>query len=170
MRSSVAAALLLTIGCSAPHRTLTLTPTLTGCKPATPVNTVRVTAQGDFPPEATLTAAASASAPATLALPRATRAVVVEGFGPTGLAAFGRTATLALDDVAAGPLAIAYGPPDDLCTLGEAMQYARAGHRTTLLKSGVVLVTGGGDQHVEIYDPVTAAFRDTGALLRSDQS
>ena len=169
MRSSVAAALLLTIGCSAPHRTLTLTPVLTGCTPATPVNTVRVTAEGDFPPEATLTAAASASAPAALALPRATRAVVVEGFGPAGLAAFGRTATLTLDDVGGGPLAIAYGPPDGLCATG-AMTYARAGHRTTLLGSGVVLVTGGGDQHVELYDPATATFRDTGALLRSDES
>ena len=144
-------------------------PTLTDCKPATPVNTVRVTAQGDFPPEATLTAAASAAAPAALALPRATRAVVVEGFGPTGLAAFGRTPTLALDDVAGGPVGIAYGPPDDLCATG-VMNYPRAGHRETLLGSGVVLVTGGGDQHVEIYDPATATFRDTGGLLRSDES
>src|SRR3954454_23425929 len=107
-------------------------PALTGCRPATPVNTVRVTAQGDFPPEATLTAAASASAPATLALPRATRAVVVGGFGPTGLAAFVRRPPLALDGVAAGPLGIAYGPPDDVCATG-VMTYARAGHRTTLL-------------------------------------
>ena len=103
MRSSVAAVLLVaTTGCSAPHRTLTLVPSLPACVPAGAVNTVRVTAQGDFPPEATLTAAASASAPATLSLPRATRDVVVEGFGPTGLAAFGRTPTLALDGVPAG--------------------------------------------------------------------
>src|SRR5438067_3593655 len=48
------------------------------------------------------------------------------------------------------------------------MQFARAGHRATLLGSGEVLVTG-GEQHIELYDPATATFRATDELLRSDQ-
>jgi len=156
---------LFLFGCSAPHRTLTLAPTLPACVPSG-VNTVRVTAQGDFPPEATLTAAASPSAPATVALPRATRAVVVEGFGPTGLAAFGRTATLSLDALPSGPLPIAYGAPDSICATAD-MHVARAGHHATLLGSGAVLITGGDPQN-ELYDPATATFR-LGDLLRPDQ-
>ncbi|MGZ3408572.1 MAG: hypothetical protein ACXVAN_19110, partial [Polyangia bacterium] len=135
----MALAAVLAPGCSAPHRTLTLVPTPLACTAAT-VNTVRVTAQGDFPPEATLTAAASPSTAATLALPRTTRDVVVEGFGPTGLAAFGRTPTLALDGTPGGPLGVAYGPPDDVCATG-TMQMARAGHHATTLAGGAVLVT-----------------------------
>ncbi|HEX9104702.1 MAG TPA: kelch repeat-containing protein, partial [Polyangia bacterium] len=169
MRSSVAAAVVLAIGCSAPHRTLTLAP-VPGCPPAGAVNTVRVTAQGDFPPEATLTAAASPSAPASLALPRATRAVVVEGFGPTGLAAFGRTPTLSLAALPAGPLAVAYGPPDGVCLTG-ALKVARAGHHATALAGGGVLITGGVDvgdgpaTQVELYDPRTATFALTSSSI-----
>ncbi|MGZ3429091.1 MAG: kelch repeat-containing protein, partial [Polyangia bacterium] len=165
----MALAAVLAPGCSAPHRTLTLVPTPLACTAAT-VNTVRVTAQGDFPPEATLTAAASPSTAATLALPRTTRDVVVEGFGPTGLAAFGRTPTLALDGTPGGPLGVAYGPPDDVCATG-AMQVARAGHHATTLAGGAVLVTGGvngGDgpaTQVERYDPRTASFALSGASL-----
>jgi len=166
VRFSVGAVLLaVAAGCSAPHRTLTLVPSLPDC-PHGAVNTVRVTAQGDFPPEATLTAAASPATPATLNLPRATRDVVIEGFGPMGLAAFGRTATLVLDGVAAGPLAIAYGPPDGLCATAP-MNVARSGHRATVLGSGAVLITG-GDQQIELYDPRTARFL-LGEILRSDQ-
>lgn len=160
------AAVALAVGCSGPHRTLTIAPTLPPCVRAA-VNSVRVEAQGDFPPEASLTAAASPSAPAQLDLPRATRVVSVEGFGPTGLAAFGRTAPLNLDDVKGATLGIAYGPPDGLCAT-HAMQFPRSGHRAIALGSGVVLITG-GDQHVELYDPATASFRATGVLLRSDQ-
>jgi hypothetical protein len=170
VRNSVAAAAILVLGCSAPHRTLTLVPTLPPCAAVSTVNTVRVTAQGDFPPEATLTAAASPSTAATLTLPRTTRDVVVEGFGPTGLAAFGRTATLSLDDAPGGPLGIAYGPPDGVCATGD-MQVARAGHHATTLSDGGVLVTGGvngGDgpaTQVERYDPRTASFALSGASL-----
>ncbi|HXU69150.1 MAG TPA: kelch repeat-containing protein [Polyangia bacterium] len=176
MRILVAAlwAIAALAGCSAPHRTLTLVPalpaTMPSCVAMGAVNTVRVTAQGDFPPEATLTASASAAGPATLSLPAATRDVVVEGFGPSGLAAFGRTPTLALDGLPAGPMAIAYGPPDGVCLTGP-MRVARAGHRLTVLAGGGVLVTGGvnaGDgpaTQVELYDPKTATFALTGASL-----
>lgn len=167
MRSSVAAVVVLAIGCSAPHRTLTLAPTVPDCVPRGSVNTVRVTAQGDFPPEATLTAAASPAAAAALALPRATRAVVVEGFGPTGLVAFGRTPTLSLDDLPAGTLGVAYGPPDGVCRLPATLGVARAGHHETVLGSGRVLVTGGAQQN-ELYDPATATFAPAD-ILRSDQ-
>lgn len=156
MRISVAAALPRTLvaiglavalgaaaGCTSPHRSLTLVPTLAPCPGAATVNTVRVTAQGDFPPEATLTAAASPTAMAELALPRATRVVAVEGFGPTGLAAFGRTAPLSLDGAGAR-LGVAYGPPDGLCATAN-MNQPRGGHRATRLASGAVLVTGGFD-------------------------
>ncbi len=161
-------------GCSAPHRALTLVPSLPAttppCVPAGAVNTVRVTAQGDFPPETMLTAAASPAMAATLALPAATRAIDVEGFGPTGLAAFGRTPTLSLDSLPSGPLAIAYGPPDSVCATG-TMLVARGGHHATPLVGGRVLVTGGynsGDgpaTQVELYDPKTASFALTGASL-----
>ena len=158
------------LGCSAPHRTLALAPTLPGCAATTTVNTVRVTAQGDFPPQATLTAAASPSSPVRLALPRATRDLAVEGFGPTGLTAFGRTPTLSLDSEPSGQLGVAYGPPDGVCATG-AMQVARAAHRATTLADGTVLITGGVDlsdgpaQPVELYDPRTASFRLTGATI-----
>ena len=170
MRSSVAAVVVLAIGCSAPRRTLTLAPTVPDCVPRGSVNTVRVTAQGDFPPEATLTAAASPAAAAALALPRATRAVVVEGFGPTGLVAFGRTPTLSLDEVPGGTLGVAYGPPDGLCLTG-AMNVARAQHHGTVLAGGGVLITGGVDSadgpatQVELYDPRTATFALTGGSI-----
>ena len=140
------------------------------CVAADAVNTVRVTAQGDFPPETMLTAAASPSMPATLTLPAATRAIDVEGFGPTGLAAFGRTPTLALGGVAAGPFPIAYGPPDSACVTG-GMLVARAGHHATALSGGGVLVTGGvgaddgAVTQVELYDAKTASFGLTGASL-----
>ena len=148
----------------------TLPATMPPCVPVGAVNSVRVTAQGDFPPEATLTAAASTTTAATLALPTATRDVVIEGFGPTGLAAFGRTPTLALDGAPGGPLGIAYGPPDGVCATGD-MQVKRAGHHATTLGDGAVLVTGGfndGDgaaTQVERYDPRTASFALTGASL-----
>lgn len=167
MRFSVAALLVVCAGCSAPHRTLTIAPTLPPCLGGATVNSVRIEALGDFPPEATLTAAASPAAPATLELPRATRVVAVEGFGPTGLAAFGRTAPLVLDDVHGGRLGIAYGPPDGLCATGD-MQVARSGHHLTPLGSGVVLATG-GDQRNELYDPATAKWTKVDPLLRSDQ-
>ena len=88
--------------CSAPHRTLAIVPTLPACVAATAVNTVRVTAQGDFAALPGLTASASAMQNASLSLPRETRVVDVQGFGPFGLAAFGRTAPLSLDGVSDG--------------------------------------------------------------------
>jgi Kelch motif protein len=167
VRLSVAAVTVVVAACSAPHRNLTLAPTLPPCLGGATVNSVRVEALGDFPLEATLTAAASPSAPAALDLPRATRVVAVEGFGPTGLAAFGRTAPLVLDDVKGGTLGIAYGPPDGLCAT-DNMKVARSGHRLTTLGSGMVLATG-GDQVVEIYDPATAKWTMLTPPLRSDQ-
>jgi hypothetical protein len=168
----VVAVVAIGLGCSAPHRRLTIVPTLAPCLGGAAVNTVRVSALGDFPPQAALTAAASAAGPAALELPRATRVVAVEGFGPMGLAAFGRTAPLALDDFGGDRLGVAYGPPDGLCATG-AMQAARTGHHATRLGSGAVLVTGGFDGDgpataIELYDPATAAFRLTGAALRPD--
>lgn len=138
------------------------------------VNTVRVTAEGDFPPEATLTAAASPSASALLELPRATRAVVVEGFGPTGLAAFGHTATLALDEVHGDHLGVAYGPPDRLCATAGTLNEARSGHHATPLGDGGVLVTGGASAGggaaatLERFDPATTTFALTGEALRDE--
>ncbi|MDB4966560.1 MAG: hypothetical protein JWN44_2249 [Myxococcales bacterium] len=180
MRISVAAARVAAVaavwvalagaGCSAPHRTLTVAPTLERCANTPTVNTVRISALGDFPPQATLTAAASPSGPATLELPRATRQVAIEGFGPTGLAMFGRTPELSLDD-AAGALGVAYGPPDGLCATAQ-MVHARAGHRATRLGSGAVLISGGVASStasvapLEIYRPdlPRASFAELGAI------
>src|ERR1700753_3375514 len=126
-------------GCSSPHRTLAIVPTLPRCVAAAAVNSLRVTALGDFPPAAALTVSASALADATLDLPRATRVVAVDGFGAAGggavrapgaagLAAFGRTAPFAsLDDVANRKLGVAFGPPDGLCATA-APAVARSGH------------------------------------------
>jgi hypothetical protein len=164
VRISVAATAVVALGavvtlgaCSAPHRDLTIAPSLPRCPGIGIVNAVRVSALGDFPPEASLTAAASPSIPATLALPRATRQVVVEGFGPTGLAAFGRTAPLSLDDLQGSTLGIAYGPPDGLCATS-LMITARVGHRATRLGSGAALISGGFDGAagvtvLELYRP-----------------
>ncbi len=159
MRFSVAAALALAglAGCSSPHRTLAIVPTLPRCVAAGAVNSLRVTALGDFPPAAPLTASASALADAALDLPRATRVVAVDGFGAAGLAAFGRTAPLSLDDVVGGKIGVAFGPPDGLCATA-APAVARSGHHATRLGSGAVLVTGGWDgdgpaTNLELYLP-----------------
>ncbi|HEX4462302.1 MAG TPA: hypothetical protein VIA18_30205, partial [Polyangia bacterium] len=130
MRFSVAATMMLAglAGCSSPHRTLAVVPTLPRCVAADAVNSLRITALGDFPPAAPLVASASALADATLDLPRATRVVAVDGFGAAGLAAFGRTAPFAsLDDVADRKLGVAFGPPDGLCATA-APAVARTGH------------------------------------------
>jgi hypothetical protein len=175
VRFSVAATALLLAGCPAPHRQLSLVPSLPTCVTPATVNTVRVTAEGDFPPEATLTAAASPTTPAELDLPRATRAVVVEGFGPTGLAAFGHTGTITLDDVGGGRIGVAYGPPDGLCATSGPLLEARSGHHATLLGDGGVLVTGGtasggeaAATAIERFEPATSTFALTGQPLRDE--
>lgn len=162
MRFSVAAAVTLValpacVGCSSPRRSLAVVPTLPRCVAADAVNSLRLSALGDFAPAAPLTASASALGDATLDLPRATRVVAVDGFGPGGLAAFGRTAPLSLDDVGGGRIGIAFGPPDGLCATA-APAVARSGHRATLLAAGNVLVSGGWDgdgpaTNLELYLP-----------------
>jgi hypothetical protein len=181
VRLSVAAAIVQVAlcgfygGCSSPHHTLAVVPTLPRCVAVDAVNSLRITALGDFAPAAPLTASASALANASLDLPRATRVVAIDGFGPMGLGGFGRTAPLSLDDVAGGKLGIAFGPPDGLCATATPA-VARSGHRATRLSSGAVLVTGGWDgdgpaTNLEIYLPNgdasdgTAHFRLVNATL-----
>jgi hypothetical protein len=130
---------------------------LPACVSPTAVNTVRVTALGDFPALPGLTASASAMQNAILPLPRQTRVVDVQGFGPVGLAAFGHTAPLQLDKVGDSAIALAYGPPDGICATAQ-LNDARASPTVTLLASGAALVSGGhdGDKPVtslELYLP-----------------
>jgi alpha-tubulin suppressor-like RCC1 family protein len=47
------------------------------------------------------------------------------------------------------------------------MNVGRHGHTATLLQSGLVLITGGGDDRAELYDPATGAFRFTGQMSES---
>jgi hypothetical protein len=141
-RCALVIALAATAGCDAPVRDLQLVPALpAGCLGAAAINEVRVSALGDFPPTPSQAAAAGAGGAVSLSLPAATRVVEIDGLGPDGLAAFGRSAPLDLA-AAAGRVAIAYGPPDALCPTGR-LRYARAGHRATRLASGAVLLSGG---------------------------
>jgi hypothetical protein len=140
-RASAALAL-LACACAPTSRRLAVVPALPDCLGATTINEVRVSALGDFAVAPAYAASATASGSASLDLPSGTRVIAVDGFGPGGLAAFGRTAPLALDALATTSVAVAYGPPDTLCPTG-AMHYTRAGHRATRLTSGDVIVSGG---------------------------
>jgi hypothetical protein len=166
------AALLTITACSPPHRSFGIVPALPSCLDGAIVNSVRLTALGDFPPAPVLTASVSAMTSATLALPRETRVVAIDGFGPRGLAAFGRTAPLSLSDLSGGKIAIAYGPPDGLCATATPL-VPRAGHRATLLASGAVLITGGWDgvgpaTNVELYLPDGDALTAPGQFRLAD--
>jgi hypothetical protein len=119
-------------------------PSLPSCLHAATVNEVRITALGDFPPAAARVTAAAPNARATLSVPSQTRVLEVDGLGPSGLAAFGRTAPFFLGELGAR-VPVAYGPPDTACATTTQLQYARAGHQATILPSGAVLVSGGYD-------------------------
>lgn len=55
-------------------------------------------------------------------------------------------------------------------TANDMMMY-RAGHKATLLKSGLVLITGGsGTRVAEIYDPVTNRFREVADRMEEIRS
>lgn len=117
------------------------------------VNELRVRGLGDFPPGAaeslSLGVGGSMPSSAQLALPRATRVVSIEGIGPGGLVAFGRTAPTDLPTAweeggAARVISVAYGAPNSFCATAR-LAYARAEHRATLLSDGSVLMSGGFD-------------------------
>jgi hypothetical protein len=180
-------ALALAAGCGANHHDFSIVPSLTAtCAVLPAVNEVELSALGDFPLSPQAIGAASMGAPGHLALPAGTREIAVEGFGPGGLAAFGRTGPIDPSTLSC-TVAIAYGPPDGvMCTTG-AMVSARAGHRATLLPSGNVLLSGGANADgfavtaLELYvpggdaaapaatfrpfDPHGAAMLDPGAAL-----
>ncbi len=154
----------LSLACNAPVRDLAVVPSLPeGCLDGRVVNSVRVTALGDFPFATANVTSAEPSGMTRLELPKATRVVLVEGIGTMGtLAAFGRTAPLTLSE-SLTELPIAYGPPDTLCPTRK-LNYARTGHQATLLQSGNVLISGGVDAggfpvpRLELYTPAGALF------------
>ncbi|HEY7958240.1 MAG TPA: kelch repeat-containing protein [Polyangia bacterium] len=158
---------LLSSACRAPVRELTVAPSLpSACLGAATVNEVRVTALGDFPPAPEASGSATPSGQVSLALPKGTQVIEVEGIGAGGLVAFGRTAPLGDDGPASlygGKVAVAYGPPDAVCPTGK-LSYARAGHQATLLPSGDVLISGGVDgegfpvPRLELYVPAGDAL------------
>jgi hypothetical protein len=63
-----------------------------------------------------------------------------------------------------------FDPSTETFSLTGSMSIARAGHTATLLNSGTVLVTGGGDSSTgndataEIYDPATRSFSRAGDM------
>jgi Galactose oxidase, central domain len=146
-------------GCAPGRRTIEVLPALdvASCLGGRVVSELRLAGLGDFPPDPSQVATAAPGQPVTLALARGTRVLDVEGFGPAGLAAFGRSATIDPDQVSS-PLAIAYGPPDALCATAK-MRFARSGHHATRLASGAVVISGGVDaangpvQRLELYRP-----------------
>lgn len=137
-------------------RELELVPVLDGaCRAGRRVNTVRVTALGDFAPRPQDLESTSPEGQVTLELPDGTRVVTVEGIGAGGVVALGRTAPMDFVGLGRREVPIAYGPPDGLCQTG-AMTFARAGHRATRLLTGEVLITGGVGESGE---PVTRLER-----------
>jgi len=130
--------------CGPKVRAVDVAPSLSSCLMGAAVNEVQVTGLGDFPPAAGGAASATSLGSASLALPDGTRVVEVDGRGPAGLAAFGRTPPLDLAHLYGSRIAVAYGPRDGLCATGK-LNFARAGHRATTLADGSVLISGGVD-------------------------
>jgi hypothetical protein len=143
-------------GCSDVERQFQVVPALSGCVPAN-VNSVQLLGLGDFPPSPARSTATTAMGTASLSLPAGTRVLEVDGLGPTGLVAFGRTPPFQLSALG-DRVALNYGAPDSLCATGD-MNYARGGHQATLLPSGSVLLSGGHDgdgfavPKLELYVP-----------------
>jgi hypothetical protein len=148
--------------CGPNVRALDVAPSLQSCLDGRAVTEVRVTGLGDFPPGAGSVASAMPSGTTSLTLPDGTRVVEVDGAGPAGLAAFGRTPPLDLGQLYGARIAVAYGPLDGLCPTGK-LNFARAGHRATSLGSGDVLISGGVDvdgfavSRLELYSPLDDA-------------
>jgi len=138
-------------------------PSLPSCLGGRVVAAVKLTAFGDFPPGPGQVVSAPPDGRAELRLPDGTRAVEVEAQDATGLVAFGRSATLSLEQgiglASDGKLPVAFGPPDGLCAL-PSMHLVRSGHRATRLTSGRVLFSGGVDADgqavtaLELYLPL----------------
>jgi hypothetical protein len=131
------------MGCGGETRTLQIVPALTDCAQVAAVNHVQLIALGDFPPATSRTREVSPPAQMQLSLPGDARALEVDGLGPPGLVAFGRTAPFSLANLLPR-VSVNYGAPETLCAAPD-MNYARAGHQATLLSSGQVLISGGHD-------------------------
>jgi len=156
MMVSLAAAL----GACDTQRTLTLVSVLPRPCGTGTVNALRVRGLGDFAPEPAQTAAIGPGGAIELSLPRGARVITIEGVGPAGLGAFGRTAPVEIPSLweeggAAPVAALAYGPVDSFCETA-TLAYARSDHRATLLIDGSVLLTGGVDRD---GNPVVALER-----------
>src|SRR5215471_58879 len=118
------------------------------------ITQVVVGAEGDFAP---VEISQPPDAPLRLAsLPQDARVLTVIGTIGGQPALIGRTGPV---DLATAPAAIpiAYGPPGGFCETG-SMQAARTNHAAVKMKDGRVLVAGGGDPSIEIYDPRTASW------------
>ena len=118
------------------------------------VTQVVVGAEGDFAP---VLVSQPPDAPLLLAsLPQDARVLTMTGTIGGQPALIGRTGVI---DLASAParLPIAYGPPDGLCATG-LMHAARTNAAAVRLGDGRVLVAGGGDPSIEIYDPLTASW------------
>src|SRR5215471_16527628 len=118
------------------------------------ITQVVVGAEGDFAP---VEISQPPDAPLQLAsLPQDARVLTVIGTIGGAPALIGRTGLL---DLATAPAAIpiAYGPPGGFCTTG-SMRVARTNHAAAKMQDGRVLVAGGGDASIEIYDPRTASW------------
>lgn len=153
-------------GCSPPVRDFEVVPLLPeSCLAGQTVSQVRVSALGDFPPAQSTVASTTPMGVTRFVVPSNTKVIAVEGLGPGGVVAFGRTAPLALGSAFGRQVALAYGPLDGLCTAASFhLNYARAGHRATRLASGEVLISGGVDAggvgvpRLERYRPVGDRF------------
>jgi hypothetical protein len=134
------------------------------------VNTVRVTAQR-LSAQATLTTAASPSTTATLRC-RAAPATSWSSFARPRAGGVRAHADPVARRRPAGRSPSPTVRPTALCATG-AIDVARAGHHATALAGGGVLVTGGVNggtdrrRRSRLYDPATASFHLTGAMIAS---
>src|SRR5262249_3387675 len=89
--------------------------------------------------------------------PQDLRVLTVIGTVTGQPALLGRTRELDLSKAPA-ELTVAFGPPATFCTVLGALHQTRTGHTATLMRDGRVLIAGGGDPSIELYDPQTATF------------